>query len=58
LNNIADQCAPGHITSSAKGLSGSATVGAYTGMSSASLATGDLKIEAIGPTLQTRLAPR
>jgi len=51
-NNIAAQCAPGDITSSAKSLSGSATVGAYTGMSSTSLYTGDLKIKATGPTYQ------
>ena len=54
-NNIADQCAPGDITSSAKSLSGNATVGAYTGMSSASLYTGDLKIKATGPTYQTAI---
>jgi hypothetical protein len=52
-NNTADQCAPGDSQSSATNVSGSVSVGSYSGMASASLATGEIKILATGPTYQS-----
>jgi hypothetical protein len=46
----ASQCFPGDSQSNDTSVAGSVTLGAYTSQASADLATGELKIEASGPT--------